>query len=101
MSEKRILIKEFTMSPCTGCSGAGENDCDNCYDWDTWNSCLTREQAIEKMAKAICRTDGEDCETCGFNGNEKGCKQYLEIGNYITLAKAALNALLEGHNDKR
>lgn len=45
------------------------------------------------MANAICRTDGENCETCGFNGNEKGCKQCLEIGNYITLAKAALNAL--------
>lgn len=26
MSEKRILIKEFTKSPCTGCSGAGETE---------------------------------------------------------------------------
>lgn len=54
MSEKRILIKEFTKSPCTGCSGAGENDCDNCYDWDTWNSCLTRDQAIEKISSFFC-----------------------------------------------
>lgn len=99
MSEKRILIKGVT-APCNDCSGAGENVCDNCNDWDMWNSCFTREQAIEKMAKAICRTDGEDCETCGFNGNEKGCKQYLEIGNYITLSKAALNALLEANNGK-
>lgn len=59
---------------------------------------FTRKQVIYKIAKAICRTDGEDCETCGFNGNEKGCKQYLEIGNYITLAKAVLNALLGGHD---
>ena len=99
MSEKRILIKEFTISPCTGCSGAGKNDCDNCYDWDTWNSCLTREQAIEKIAKAICRTDGENCITCGFNYNEKGCKEYLKFGDYITQAKAALNALLEANNE--
>lgn len=62
---------------------------------------LTREKAIEKIAKAICRTYGEDCETCRFNGNEKGCKRYLEFRNYIAMAEAALNALLEGHNDER
>ena len=100
MKEKRIFIRQFTISPCVGCSGAGENACDNCYDWDTQNSCLTHEHAIEKIAKAICRIDGDDCEICGFNGNEKGCKQYLEIGNYITMAKAALNDLLEANNGK-
>lgn len=101
MKEKRILIREFTISSCTDCSGADENDCDNCCDWDTWNSCLTREQAVEKMAKAICRTDGEDCETCGFNGNEKSCKKFLETGDYITQAEEALEELLEGHDDEK
>ena len=62
---------------------------------------FTRQDAIERMAKAICRTYGEDCETCRFNGNEKGCKRYLEFQNYIAMAEAALNELLEGHNDKR
>ena len=56
---------------------------------------ITREQTIEKIAKALCRTDGDDCETCGFVGNEKGCKKYLEIGNYITQAEVALEDLLE------
>ena len=97
MSEKRILIKVFTISPCTGCSGAGENDCDNCYDWDTWNSCLTREQAIEKISHALCTQVHGGCETCEqvAGGNENHCNDYR------TYAKAALNALLEGHNDKR
>ena len=94
MNEKRILIKEV-IAPCNGCSGAGENVCDNCCDCDMWKSCFTREQTIEKIAKAICRTYGEDCETCRFNGNEKGCKRYLEFQNYIAMAEAALNALLE------
>ena len=62
---------------------------------------MTRSEAIEKIAKSICRTYGEDCETCRFNGNEKGCKRYLEFQNYIAMAEAALNELLEGHNDKR
>ena len=62
---------------------------------------MTRSEAIEKIAKSICRTYREDCETCRFNGNEKGCKRYLEFQNYIAMAEAALNELLEGHNDKR
>ena len=56
---------------------------------------FTRQEAIERMAKALCITYGEDCETCRFNGNEKGCKRYLEFRNYIAMAEAALNALLE------
>lgn len=100
MSEKRILIKEV-IAPCTGCSGAGENVCDNCCDLDMWNSCLTREQTIEKIAKALCRTDGGYCEYCGFKGNEKACKAYLEIGNYITQSEVALEDILDGHNDKK
>ena len=88
MKEKRILIREFTKSPCTGCSGAGENDCDNCYDWDTWNSCLTREQAIEKMAKAIYE------EMCpNFSQMFVGWHAYTKI------AEAVLNALLEAKNE--
>lgn len=62
---------------------------------------FTRQDAIERMAKSICRTYGEDCETCRFNGNEKGCKRYLEFQNYIAMAEAALNELLDGHDDER
>lgn len=123
MSEKRILIKEvsgncrflrevgflslaqlFALNEVGNyCSANGwkritNNQCKSCNK--TKYVGITREQFIMVVAKAICRTDGEDCETCGFNGNEKGCKQYLEIGNYITLAKAALNALSGGHDDK-
>lgn len=122
MSEKRILCVEVSgncrnlrevdslrlaslfnvrkvgsyCSSAIGWKRISKRKCKNCTEAEYGG--VTREQAIEKMAKAICRTDGEDCETCGFNGNEKGCKQYLEIGNYITLAKAALNALLEANN---
>lgn len=119
MSEKRILIKEVSGN-CrflrevgslslaslfnvrkvgSYCSANGwkkitKAQCKNCNKAEYVG--LTREQFIYKMAKALCKTDGDDCETCGFNGNEKGCKAYLEIGNYITQAEAVLNALLEG-----
>lgn len=123
MSEKRILIKEvsgncrflrevdfLSLAQLFALNEVGNYCSANGWKRITNNQCkscnkakyvgITREQFIMVVAKAICRTDGEDCETCGFNGNEKGCKQYLEIGNYITLAKAALNALLGGHDDK-
>jgi hypothetical protein len=61
---------------------------------------ITREKFIMVVAKAICKTDGESCITCGFNCNEKGCKQCLKFGNYITLAEAVLEDILEANNGK-
>lgn len=119
MSEKRILIKEvsgncrylrevdslslanlFALNEVGNyCSANGwkkisKDQCANCNKAKYVG--ITRGQFIMVVAKAICKTDGESCITCGFNCNEKGCKQYLEIGNYITLAKVALDALLRG-----
>ena len=85
---KNIAWKPITKDTCKNCKEGRYQG-------------LTREQTILKIAKVICRIDGEGCETCGFNGNEKGCKQYLEIGNYITMAEAVLNELLEVHDDEK
>lgn len=89
--EERILIK-WIVVPCNGCSGTGENVCDNCYDWDMWQSSPTRSEAIERMAKAICAYNMApdclwECETCDrWKGSDKEA------------AEAALNALLEDNN---
>ena len=97
--EKRILIREFTTSPCTGCSGASENACDNCYDWDTWNSCLTRKQAIYKMAKALCHWYYHECSECALKDKPKECRRFLKDSDFCEQAKAALNALLGAENE--
>lgn len=95
MSEKRILIKEVTV-PCNGCSGAGEKVCDNCYDyWHVWNSCLTREQAIEKMAKTICNWYYTECNECAIKDKPKECKAFLKDSDFYEQAEKALNAVLE------
>ena len=97
--EERIFIRKGTaIELCKfiyrdGC--AGEMHCCSC------EISIPRSEVIERMAKALCRTYGEDCETCRFNGNEKGCKRYLEFRNYIAMAEAALNELLEGHDDEK
>ena len=91
MSEKRILIKEVT-APCDNCCGAGENVCDQCHDWYMWQSSSTREQAIEKMADAIQSVAVD--------------RGGIDLDDDTTLdprmfAEAALNALLEGHDDEK
>ena len=97
--EERIFIRKGTARELCkfiyrdGC--AGEMHCCSCA------ISSPRSEVIDKMAKALCRTYGEDCETCRFNGNEKGCKRYLEFRNYIAMAEAALNALLESNDDKK
>ena len=118
MSEKRILCVEvsgncrnlrevgslrlanlFALSEvgnycrANGWKKITNDQCKNCKHAEYQG--ITREQFIYKMAKALCKTDGDDCETCGFNGNEKGCKRYLEFGNYITQAEAVLEDILE------
>lgn len=108
MSEKRILIQESDENPCLSCTN---DDCKYpCEAKQQWGlgaghkgpeKIYKRREAVQIIAKAICRTDGEDCETCGFNGNEKGCKQYLKIGNYITQAEVVLEDILEVHNDEK
>lgn len=85
--------KNFSWKPIT------KDACKNCKEGKYQG--FTRKQVIHKIAKAICRTDGESCITCGFNCNEKGCKEYLEFGNYITQAEVVLEDILEGHDDEQ
>ncbi len=85
---KNIAWKPITKDACKNCKEGRYQG-------------YTKEQTIYKIAKAICRTDGGDCEDCDFKGNEKGCKKYLEIGNYITQAEVVLEDLLDGNDNER
>ena len=98
--EERILVLQGTGEYL--CNKLNDDiPCENKYNCLECKLGLSRSEAIEKIAKSICRTYGEDCETCRFIGNEKGCKRYLEFQNYIAMAEAALNELLDGHDDER
>ena len=54
---------------------------------------MTRQEAIERMAKAMCHSPFESCEGCIVQKKKQACKQALE--GMKVLAEAALNALLE------
>lgn len=101
MSDKSILIQEYDENPCLTCTNDCIYPCKAKREWVLGSGIkdpekkYKRSEAVQIIAKTLCVTYGEDYETCGFNGSEKGCKRYLEFRNYIAMAEAALNALLE------
>ena len=53
----------------------------------------TRQEAIERIAKAICPAWGiGTCQSCAFKGNGSMCQDFIDAKKEI--AEAALNALL-------
>lgn len=81
--QKRLLIKEYDLV-------CDLTDCKHCEekDWCSEKDGMTRQEAIEKMAKEICwYSDANGCRPeCG------GCEGWKEHTNQ---AEAALNSLLE------
>ena len=82
--QKRLLIKEYDLV-------CDLTDCECCEekDWCSEKDGMTRQEAIERMAKAICASNMApdclwECETCDrWKGSDKKA------------AEAALNALLD------
>ena len=65
-------------------------DCRNCDEG------MSRQEAINRMAKAMCHSPFESCEGCIVQKKKQACKQALE--GMKELAETALNALLEDNN---
>lgn len=56
---------------------------------------MNRQEAIERMAKAICKETNYQCSVCEVGNNKEKCEEWI-VFQYKTQAEAALNALLEG-----
>ena len=90
--EERILV-------LTTHNKNGECECvmqDGCHANDSCAICnvgMTRQEAINRMAKAMCHSPFESCEGCIVQKKKQACKQALE--GMKELAEAALNSLLE------
>ena len=79
MAEERIYIGKINWQEPLGFCPVPMGECNSfCEDCQGG---MTRQEAIERMAKAMCQRDNE--------GNTDDYKNYIEYG------KAALNALLE------
>ena len=90
--ELRIQINQFLWPTCKECGN-------KCKDEETIKFCrdsqpgMTRQEAIEKMAKAMCHSPSGTCEDCFARESKKACKQAMF--GMKELAEAALDALLE------
>ena len=87
--EERITIHQV-LYPCKKCSiNCNKNDWKNCDFYQNYISGMTRQEAIERMAKAA----------------KKAYRGYFYTEphhpNISDIMEAALNALLEGHDDER
>ena len=69
-----------------------EKDCKNCkraeYDG------ISRTEAIEKMAKAVCMRAMYGCKRCVFGKDKEKCEEWIAF-NHIRDAEAALDALVD------
>ena len=69
-----------------------EKDCAKCKDPVLYG--ISRQEAIERMAKAICKQTNYQCSVCEVGNNKEKCEEWI-VFQYKTQAEAALNALLE------
>lgn len=54
------------------------------------------DEAVEKMAKALCGRSFGPCYKCRYKRNPSGCDSCLTGGDFYGLARAALLTLLGG-----
>lgn len=91
--EEKITIHQV-LYPCKKCSiNCNKNDWKNCDFYQNYISGMTRQEAIERMAKAIFKRDSVLALDIGF---ENLIEQKQNI--YRDFAEIALNALLEDNN---
>ena len=92
--EERITIHQV-LYPCKKCSiNCNKNDWKNCDFYQNYISGMTRQEAIERMAKAICKQTNYQCSVCEVENNKEKCEEWI-VFQYKTQAEAALNSLLE------
>lgn len=92
--EERISVIVYEKDPCENCPGNPMTDCQVCEKDLRYDGGITRQEAIERIAKAICAGDCENCSDGPMGGPD--CIRWLEDCGKIAKAEAALNALLEG-----
>lgn len=62
-----------------------------------FKNCMTRSEAIVKMAKALCNWYYTACSECALKDKPKECFRLLKDASFYEQAESALNALLEEH----
>lgn len=95
--EERIYVRGYgENNPCDTCEDTSGEECDYCMENYEWNASISRQEAINRMAKVI-RTKIFKNEGPTQKIKEQGLeKEYYEYIDFCCtfIAEAALNALL-------
>lgn len=100
MTEKEERIRVLmAKNPCKECSVKKcTRKCMFCLLFEKAPG-ITRQEAIERMAKALCSCQTDGCKNCYVKDNKEACLFVLVDGLYTRHAEAALDALLGESND--
>lgn len=89
--EERISVLVYEKDPCENCPGNPMADCQVCEKDLRYDGGMTRQEAIERMAKALVEYEKtNNPNACEWNDLKEMAKDI-----YRERAEAALNALLE------
>ena len=90
--EERIYVRKYgENNPCDTCEDKFGVECDFCVKNYEWNASITRQEAIDRMAKGLHK------ESTRISNMEKDFDK-LPAGwrkSFYNYAEAALNALLK------
>ena len=85
--EERIYVRKYGEdNPCDTCEDTSGEECDFCVENYEWNESISRQEAIERMAKALI--------DIALTGHYSRFEDSCVVEDAIPYAKAALNALL-------
>lgn len=94
----RVSCDQFDDDDGMFCDKSGkwvritEKDCAKCKDPVLYG--ISRQEAIYKMAKALCNMYYSPCSECAFKDKPKDCKSLLKNSDFYEQGEAALDALL-------
>lgn len=74
-----------------------EKECAKCKDPVLLG--ISRQEAIDRIAKSLCQSEGWPCKECRYGKDNVSCQTCLEVELYKQYAESALNALLGESND--
>lgn len=97
--EERISVIVYEKDPCENCPGNPMTDCQVCEKDLRYDGGMTRQEAIDRIAKALCKNEGGGgigCKRCVFAKDKEKCEEWVAF-NHIRDAKIALDALLSLH----
>lgn len=97
MADKEQRIALFSWIPNSDdiCPAPTELQCGGAKSCKECKVGISRQEAVERMARALCSCQTGGCNKCYVKDNKEACLLVLDDGLYTKHAEAALDVLLK------